>query len=74
MKIDFGRARPSLDRLGILSWSKRPGAPKTCNRTDGSAIRPYLLLLALILASCAAPVPTMSYSCMMSLERIRMHP
>jgi lipoprotein-anchoring transpeptidase ErfK/SrfK len=42
MKIDIGRARP-------------PGAPKTRNRTDGSAIRPYLLLLALILASCAAP-------------------
>ena len=42
MKIDIGRARP-------------PGAPKTRNRTDGSAIRPYLLFLALLLASCAAP-------------------
>jgi lipoprotein-anchoring transpeptidase ErfK/SrfK len=42
MKIDIGRARP-------------PGAPKTRNRTDGSAIHPYLLLLALILTSCAAP-------------------
>jgi lipoprotein-anchoring transpeptidase ErfK/SrfK len=31
------------------------GAPKTISRTDGSAIRPYLLLLAILLASCAAP-------------------
>jgi lipoprotein-anchoring transpeptidase ErfK/SrfK len=42
MSIDNGRARP-------------PGSPITRDRTDGSAIRPYLLLLALILASCAAP-------------------
>jgi lipoprotein-anchoring transpeptidase ErfK/SrfK len=42
MKIDTGRARP-------------PGAPITRDRTDGSAIRPYLLLAALFLASCAAP-------------------
>lgn len=42
MKIDNRR-----DRL--------PGAPKTISRTDGSAIRPYLLLLAVLLASCAAP-------------------
>src|SRR4030095_1378799 len=42
MKIDNRRAQP-------------PGAPGTRNRTDGSAIRPYLLLLALLLASCAAP-------------------
>src|SRR5438046_6007680 len=41
MKINHGRAR-------------RPGAPVTCAKTDGSAIRPYLLL-ALFLASCAAP-------------------
>src|SRR5437762_1010962 len=41
MKINHGRAR-------------RPGAPGTRARTDGSAIRPYLLL-ALFLASCAAP-------------------
>ncbi|PYI79023.1 MAG: hypothetical protein DMF05_10910 [Verrucomicrobia bacterium] len=41
MKINHGRAR-------------RPGAPGTCAKTDGSAIRPYLLL-ALFLASCAAP-------------------
>jgi lipoprotein-anchoring transpeptidase ErfK/SrfK len=42
MKIDNGRARP-------------PGAPKASKATDGSAIRPYLLLLAVFLASCAAP-------------------
>ena len=41
MKINHGRARP-------LS------APGTRAKTDGSAIRPYLLL-ALFLASCAAP-------------------
>ena len=41
MKINHGRARP-------------PSAPGTRAKTDGSAIRPYLLL-ALFLASCAAP-------------------
>jgi len=41
MKINHGRARP-------------PGAPGTRGKTDGSAIRPYLLI-ALFLASCAAP-------------------
>jgi lipoprotein-anchoring transpeptidase ErfK/SrfK len=41
MKINHGRARP-------------PSAPGTRSKTDGSAIRPYLLL-ALFLASCAAP-------------------
>jgi lipoprotein-anchoring transpeptidase ErfK/SrfK len=41
MKIDHGKARP-------------PGAPGTRAKTDGSAIRPYLVL-ALFLASCAAP-------------------
>src|SRR5881394_900177 len=41
MKISHGRARPQ-------------GAPKTRSKTDGSALRPYLLL-ALFLASCAAP-------------------
>src|SRR5438094_1242593 len=41
MKINHGRARP-------------PCAPGTRAKTDGSAIRPYLLL-ALFLASCAAP-------------------
>ncbi|MGZ5569017.1 MAG: L,D-transpeptidase, partial [Limisphaerales bacterium] len=41
MKINHGRARP-------------PGAPGTRAKKDGSAIRSYLLL-ALFLASCAAP-------------------
>ena len=41
MKISRGSARPQ-------------GAPKTRSKTDGSALRPYLLL-ALFLASCAAP-------------------
>jgi lipoprotein-anchoring transpeptidase ErfK/SrfK len=41
MKINHGRARP-------------PGAPGTRGKTDGLAIRPYLLI-ALFLASCAAP-------------------
>jgi lipoprotein-anchoring transpeptidase ErfK/SrfK len=41
MKINHGRARP-------------PGAPGTRAKTDGSAIRPCLLL-SLFLASCAAP-------------------
>jgi len=42
MKIHHGRTRP-------------PGAPITGNKTDGSAIRPYLLLFTMLLASCAAP-------------------
>jgi len=42
MKINNGRARP-------------PGAPRKCNETDGSAIRRYVLLLAFLLSSCAAP-------------------
>ena len=42
MKIDNGRARP-------------PGASKARSKTNGSATRPYLLLLALFVASCAAP-------------------
>ena len=41
MKINHGKARS-------------PGAPGTSAKTDGSAIRPYLLI-ALFLASCAAP-------------------
>ena len=41
MKINHGRTRPL-------------GAPGTRGKTDGSAIRPYLLI-ALFLASCAAP-------------------
>jgi lipoprotein-anchoring transpeptidase ErfK/SrfK len=31
------------------------GTPKTRNKTTGSAMRPYLLLLALFVTSCAAP-------------------
>jgi lipoprotein-anchoring transpeptidase ErfK/SrfK len=42
MNIGKGRGQP-------------PGAPITRHRTDGSAIRPYLLLVALCLSSCAAP-------------------
>jgi lipoprotein-anchoring transpeptidase ErfK/SrfK len=42
MKIDNGRARP-------------PVAPKTSNRADTSAIGLCVLLLAALLASCAAP-------------------
>src|SRR5437867_11248515 len=42
MSMKNGRARQS-------------GAPKTCDKMDGSAIRPYLLLFAVFLASCAAP-------------------
>ena len=41
MNIKNGGARP-------------PGAPETSAKTDGSAIRPYLLVV-LFLASCAAP-------------------
>jgi lipoprotein-anchoring transpeptidase ErfK/SrfK len=41
MKISHGRARPQA-------------TPKTRSKTDGSALSPYLLL-ALFLASCAAP-------------------
>jgi lipoprotein-anchoring transpeptidase ErfK/SrfK len=41
MRIDNGKARP-------------PGGPSRFS-ADGSAIRPYLLLLALFLSSCATP-------------------
>jgi hypothetical protein len=34
---------------------RRAGAPRTGNKTDGSAIRAYVLLLALFITSCAAP-------------------
>ena len=37
---------------------RRPGVSKTRNKTDGSAIRPYLLILTLFVASCAAPDTT----------------
>jgi hypothetical protein len=48
MNTNHGRVRSQSARRG-------DGAPKTISRTDGSAIRPYLLLLAILLASCAAP-------------------
>ncbi len=35
--------------------ARQSGAPKTRDKMDGSAIRPYLLLFAVFLASCAAP-------------------
>jgi lipoprotein-anchoring transpeptidase ErfK/SrfK len=42
MKIDNGRGRPR-------------GAPKTRDKMDGWVIRPWLLLVAVFIASCAAP-------------------
>ena len=42
MKINNGRARPAV-------------APRTSGRTETSTIRPYFLLIAVFLASCAAP-------------------
>jgi lipoprotein-anchoring transpeptidase ErfK/SrfK len=48
MKIDNGSARPQLARRG-------EAAPKTRDKTDDPAIRRYLLLFALFIASCAAP-------------------
>ena len=42
MNINNGGVRP-------------PGASKTRDKMDGSAIRCHVLLLALLLASCAAP-------------------
>jgi hypothetical protein len=48
MKPDNGRAR--LRKLSRATPGASLGVP-----TDGSAIRPYLLLLALLIASCAAP-------------------
>ena len=35
--------------------TRQSGAPKTRAKMDGSAIRPYLLIFAVFLASCAAP-------------------
>jgi lipoprotein-anchoring transpeptidase ErfK/SrfK len=48
MKANNVRPRSQPARRG-------EGAPGTRTRKDGSAIRPYLLLVALLLASCAAP-------------------
>jgi lipoprotein-anchoring transpeptidase ErfK/SrfK len=48
MNTNRGRARPQLARRG-------DDAPKTRHKMDNSAIRCHVLLLALLLASCAAP-------------------
>jgi lipoprotein-anchoring transpeptidase ErfK/SrfK len=48
MNINNAGARPQLARRG-------EGAPKTRDKMDGSAIRCHVLLLTLLLASCAAP-------------------
>jgi L,D-transpeptidase catalytic domain len=52
MSIDNGRARPPAF---VKATAGKPGAPKTRDKMDGLKIRCYLLLLALFLASCAAP-------------------
>jgi hypothetical protein len=52
MKADNGRARPSAF---AKATADRPSAPSERTKKDGSAISPYLLLIALFLASCAAP-------------------
>ena len=46
--MNNGRARPKLARRG-------EGAPETRAKLDGLTIRCCILLLALLLASCAAP-------------------
>jgi lipoprotein-anchoring transpeptidase ErfK/SrfK len=48
MNMNHGRARSQPARRG-------EGAPKTRDKKDASVIRPYLLLVAVFLASCAAP-------------------
>ena len=48
MNVNNGRARSQLAHCG-------EGAPKTRDKMDGLTIRCYVLLLALLLASCAAP-------------------
>jgi hypothetical protein len=48
MNTNNGGARPPLARCA-------DGTPKTRDKMDGLAIRCHLLLLALLLASCAAP-------------------
>jgi lipoprotein-anchoring transpeptidase ErfK/SrfK len=50
MNINNDRAR-----LRKGSRAMPPGAPRTRDRMDSSAIRCHVLLLALLLASCAAP-------------------
>src|SRR5881394_530324 len=48
MNMNNGRTRSQIARRGA-------GAPKTRHKMDGLTIRCYVLLLALLLASCAAP-------------------
>jgi lipoprotein-anchoring transpeptidase ErfK/SrfK len=48
MNMNHGRARSQPARRG-------EGAPKTRDNKDASVMRPYLLLVAVFLASCAAP-------------------
>src|SRR5207245_10500461 len=48
MNMNNGRTRSQIARRGA-------GAPKTRDKMDGLTIRCYVLLLAVLLASCAAP-------------------
>src|SRR5439155_25207756 len=48
MNMNNGRTRSQIGRRGA-------GAPKTRDKMDGLTIRCYVLLLAVLLASCAAP-------------------
>src|SRR2546430_5021453 len=48
MNMNNGRTRSQIARRGA-------GAPKTRDKMDGLTIRCYALLLAVLLASCAAP-------------------
>ncbi|HEY4258469.1 MAG TPA: L,D-transpeptidase [Candidatus Udaeobacter sp.] len=52
MKIDNAGARAPASAEATAG---RPRAPKTRNKKNSLAIRPYVLLLALLIASCAAP-------------------
>ncbi|MGH7983774.1 MAG: L,D-transpeptidase family protein [Candidatus Udaeobacter sp.] len=52
MKIDNSGARAPASAEAAAG---RPRAPKTRNKKNSLAIRPYVLLLALLIASCAAP-------------------
>jgi lipoprotein-anchoring transpeptidase ErfK/SrfK len=52
MKIENGRARPPAPAKATAG---RPGAPKTRNKKNSLGIRSHVLLLALLIASCAAP-------------------
>ena len=54
MRIETDTARP-LATAEPVQGGGGSDAPKMWNKTGGSGTRPYLLLLALILASCAAP-------------------